>query len=790
MKPLETWVRTLGVAALILIGVAGLATTIFTAWLFHDMPDAGELADYRAPTATRAYAWDGTLIGEFSTERRIFVPYDQMPPHLIRAFLASEDKNFFQHAGVDPGGISRAMLKNVLNVLQGRRLEGGSTITQQVAKNILLTSDATIGRKLKEGILAGQLEQTLSKEQILELYLNEIWLGYQSYGVGAAAYNYFGKSISNLTVEEAAYLAALPKGPQNYHPIRRKRAAIARRNWVIDEMADLGWLSRRVAERAKNTDLKVQPGPQRSKYRDADFFVEEVRRRGLDELGPRLTEGGYYMRTTLDPRLQTAARVALMNGLEQYDRRHGWRGAWARVSEIAPGWEQAALAKSPPAERRAWRAAVVESASGGSVRVLPAKDYDPGNLVGEDVAWANRGKGLKVGDLVFVEPAESGGGYRLRQVPQVNGALVAMDPYTGRVLAMVGGYSFSLSKFNRATQAKRQPGSAFKPFVYATALENGYTPASYVTDARITLPGAGGQAWSPENYNRRYYGPMPIRRGLELSRNAMTVRLALGVGMRKISDMAERAGITPKMDRVLSMALGSGETTPFQLTAAYTAFVNGGRRPEPHLIEMVQDRDGEVIYRADDRPCPRCRASFGGEESPRLQPNGKEIMDPIVAYQITSMLEGVVQRGTAVRARVLERPTAGKTGTTNEYRSAWFIGYTPQIVTGVFIGFDDNRSLGEGETGSAAALPVFIEFMQEATKGTPPTPFKEPKNARWGVVNGVREAFRPGDAPQQTAPREPGVAGPARRPAAPAPGPVQPPAPPPPKIPEDFMGIY
>ena len=794
MKPVENWVRTLGAAALILIGVAGLAALIWTAWLFHDLPDAGELADYRAPTSTRVYAWDGTLIGEFSTERRIFVPYEQMPPHLIRAFLAAEDRKFFEHGGVDSGGFARAMAKNVVNILQGRRLEGGSTITQQVAKNILLSSDITIGRKLKEAILAGQLEANLSKERILELYLNEIWLGYQSYGVGAAAYNYFGKSVKNLTLAEAAYLAALPKGPYNYHPIRRKRAAISRRNWVIDEMAEQGWVTRVSAERAQASDLTVQNAPTRAKYRDADFFVEEVRRRGLDELGPRLREGGYYMRTTLDPRLQTAARVALMNGLEEYDRRHGWRGAWARVSEIAPGWEQAALKKTPPAERRAWRAAVVESVSGNSVRVLPAKDYEPGNLVSEDVAWARRGRGVNVGDLIFVEPAEGRAGYRLRQVPAVNGALVAIEPYTGRVVAMVGGYSFSLSKFNRATQAKRQPGSAFKPFVYATALENGYTPASYVTDARITLPGAGGESWSPENYNHRYYGSMPLRRGLELSRNAMTVRLALGVGMRKIADMAERAGITPNMDRVLAMALGSGETTPYDLTAAYTAFVNGGRRANPHLIELVQDRDGDVIWRADTRSCPRCGASFGGEESPRLQPRGKEIMDPIVAYQITSMLEGVVQRGTAVRARVLERPVAGKTGTTNEYRSAWFIGYTPQLVTGVFIGFDDNRSLGSGETGSQAALPVFIEFMQEAMEGVPPTPFKEPKNAQWGMVNGVREAFRPGDLEARAQARAAAAAAAGARPrprgpAEPA-GPAQPPAPPPPTIPEDFQGIY
>ncbi|MGE5565791.1 MAG: penicillin-binding protein 1A [Parcubacteria group bacterium] len=780
----------MGLAVLILIGAAGLATTIYTAWLIHDMPDASDLANYRAPTSTRVYAWDGTLIGEFAKERRIFVPYNQMPPYLVHAFLSAEDHNFFRHGGVDPQGMSRAMLRNVFNILQGRRLEGGSTITQQVAKNILLSSDVTVGRKLKEAILANQLEHVLTKQQILELYLNEIWLGYQSYGVGAAAYNYFGKSINQLNLEEAAYLAALPKGPQNYQPIRRKRQAIARRNWILDEMVKNGWASREAAERAKASDLKVQLAPARAKYRDADFFVEEVRRRGTQQFGRKLDEGGYYMRTTLDPRLQTAARVALMHGLETYDRRHGWRGAWGRVSEIAPGWQAAALKKSPPSERRAWRAAVVSEVSGGAVRVIPAKDYPEGNLVPEDAAWAKAGKGLNVGDLVFVEPAESGGGYRLRQVPIVNGALVVMDPYTGRVLAMVGGYSFSLSKFNRATQAHRQPGSAFKPFVYATALSNGYTPASYVNDARISLPGAAeGQTWSPENYNKKYYGPMPIRRGLELSRNTMTVRLALGVGMKKIAAMAENAGITPRMDPVLSMALGSGETTPYQLTAAYTAFINGGRLPNAHLIELVEDRNGKPLYRADDRPCPRCSMSFGGEESPRLAPNGKEIMDPIVAYQITSMLEGVIQRGTGVQARVLGRPLAGKTGTTNDYRSAWFVGYSPQIVTGVFIGFDDNRSLGNNETGAVAALPVFIEFMQEALKGLPPAEFQAPKNARFAVVNGIREAFRPGDEPRAPAPIQITPGAPLPIPGLPAPRPSQPVAPPP-KVPDLLNGLY
>ncbi|HEY9217323.1 MAG TPA: penicillin-binding protein 1A, partial [Phenylobacterium sp.] len=731
------------------VAIAGLSLSIYAAWLFHDMPDAGNIADYRPPTATRAYAWDGTLIGEFSRERRIYVPYDAMPPTLVQAFMAAEDRSFFHHGGVDPGGLSRAMLKNVLNMARGRRLEGGSTITQQVAKNVLLTSDVTLGRKLKEAILAGRLEQVLTKEQILELYLNEIWLGYRSYGVGAAAYNYFGKSINDLTLAESAYLAALPKGPQNYHPIRRKEQALERRNWIIAEMASLGWVTQAEAKQAMAEDLKVQRAPTRAKYRDADYFVEEVRRRGMTTMGDQLLEGGYYMRTTLDPRLQTAARKALMKGLEAYDRRHGWRGAKFKV-EITPGWERSALKIPKPAERDEWRQAVVTDTAGG-VKVLTV-DNVAGQLVSEDVAWARAGKGLNIGDLVFVEPGEKGG-FRLRQIPAVNGALVAMEPYSGRVLAMVGGYSFSLQNFNRATQAMRQPGSAFKPIVYAAALENGYTPASVVMDSAISLPGATpGSVWRPENYNHRYYGALNLRRGLELSRNTMTVRLAQGVGMKKISALAERMGVVDDMDPVLSMSLGAGETTPFRLTAAYASFVNGGRKINPHLIELVQNREGEVILKADDRKCPRCDAGFSGDESPHVLPGGEQVLDPVTAFQITSMLEGVVLRGTATSALVLGRPVGGKTGTTNEYRSAWFVGFTPQVVAGVFIGFDNNQSLGNGETGTTAAVPIFIDFMGEAAKDWPKTGFKPPKAAKFGVVRGVQEAFRPGTEPQARLP--------------------------------------
>jgi len=796
LNPPERWVAIAGVAVLSLIAAAGFGIAIWAAWLFHDMPDASDLADYHPPTATRAYAWDGTLIGEFSRERRIFVPYDAIQPQLVQAFMAAEDHSFFTHGGLDYAGIVRALAKDVVNIAHGKRLESGSTITQQVAKNILLTNDATIGRKLKEALLAQQLEGTLSKERILELYLNEIWLGYRSYGVGAAAYNYFGKSISDLTLAQCAYLASLPKGPDNYHPIRRKKQAMDRRNFILDQMADLGWVTREAAAKAKTEDLVVMTEPSRAKYRDADYFVEEVRRRGLATLGPRINEGGYYMRTTLDPRLQTAAKAALMKGLEAYDRRHGWRGAWGHVTTLE-GWEDAAKKKARPAERPDWRQAVVTGVAGGvQVRTVEGQT---GALAAEDVSWARATKGIGAGDLIFVAPNDKGPGFRLKQIPAVNGALVAMEPHSGRVLAMVGGYSFSLSSFNRATQAMRQPGSAFKPIVYATALENGYTPASVVMDAPITLTGANGQAWTPENYEHDYFGPLQLRKGLELSRNAMTVRLAQGVGMTKISASAERLGVVKHMDKVLAMALGAGETTVFKLAGAYASFVNGGKKVEPHLIELVQDREGKTILKADTRDCFRCTAGFNGDESPRIPAAGAQVWDPITAYQITSMLQGVVQRGTAAAASVLGRPTGGKTGTTNEFRSAWFMGFTPQVVTGIYIGFDDNRSLGHGETGAVAAVPIFIDFMTEVNKGYAPDDFKAPSNAKYAMVRGIREAFRPGTEPRAAmdpnlAPTGPqpynkvfqnGLTGAPNAGAA-----VAPPPPSPAKKQEDVTGLY
>ena len=628
-------------------------------------PDAGPPMNW--PTSTRrrrpeSHAWDGTLIGEFSKVRRIYVPYDQMPPRLIYAFLAAEDHNFFQHGGVDVGGVSRALFKDSINALQGRRPEGGSTITQQVAKNILLDSHVTVGRKLKEAIIATRLERTLSKRQILELYLNDIWLGYRSYGVGAAAYNYFGKAISDLTLAQCAYLAALPKGPENYRPVKDKAAATRRRNLILQNMADLGWATQVDVNAAMAEDLKVEAAPAGRAITTAISSPRPDAKRTRSNRSAKIsTRADFTCARPTDP--QASDRRAY--------RPHGWAGdlrssprpgaAWGHVA-IEPGWQQATLAKTPPSERVKWRAAVVTQA-GGAVRVQTADDNTVGALDGPDVAWEQAGKGLSVGDLVFVESNDHGG-FHLRQVPAVNGAIVTMDPYTGRVLTMVGGYSFSLSNFNRATQAYRQPGSSFKPFVYATALESGqFTPASVVLDAPISLPGFGGQIWRPENYERRFLGPLVFRRGLELSLNTMTVRIARQVGMPRIIDTARRFGIVDHMDPVLSMALGAGETTPFRMTAAYSSFVNGGRKVSPHLIEEVEDRDGKSVYRADNRDCPGCEAAFTGDDGPEIPYSGAQLIDPITAYQIDTMLEGVVQESTAAQERpapVLGRPIGGR----------------------------------------------------------------------------------------------------------------------------------
>ncbi len=750
VKSSERWFAMAGVVLMTAVAIAGFAVALYAAWLFHDMPDGSELADYHLATSARVFAWDGTLIGQYGQERRIYVPYDRIPPRLAEAFLAAEDRSFFQHNGVDLSGMSRAMGKNAINFFMGRRFEGGSTITQQVAKNLLLNNERTVGRKLKEVILARRLENSLSKSQILELYLNDIYLGYRSYGVGAAAYNYFGKSVDELSLAQMAYLGALPKGPENYRPSNHKEQAMTRRNWVLGEMAKDGFCTRAEAEAAMKEDLVIQSTPERAKYRDADFFVSEVERRAKNLFTDHdaIYTQGYYIKTTLDARLQTIGREALMDGLESYDRRHGWRGGFDHAP-VDGDWQTVAQQHEAPSERPDWIQAIVTDGGKGSVSVTTLNG-DKGHIDPVDVAWANAGKGLKEGDLVFVAPDSGTGGFKLKQIPAVNGALVAIDPYSGRIEAMVGGYSYSLSKFNRATQAYRQPGSSIKPFVYSVALEGDVTPATIVDDSPVSLVGGDGKMWNPENYEHDYLGPQPIRKGIELSRNTMTVHLAEKVGIKPIVQKIMDWGIADNLPPELSMVLGAGEVAPYRLASGYSMFVNGGRKIKPHLIEEVLDRNGDIKYKADERNCgSQCTAAFDGLESPRLQPQGDQAMDPITAYQMNTFLQGVTIRGTAAAAgRVIPFPIGGKTGTTNEFRSAWFMGFSSELVVGVFVGFDDNRSLGDHETGAVAALPIWIQFMQKAYKDHTPRDFVKPNGIEYASVRGVMEAFKPGTVPQ------------------------------------------
>jgi len=767
--------------------VAAVSSFLLGAYLWQvssELPDYQHLADYAPPVTTRAHAGDGELIAEFAQQRRLFVPIDEIPESVVTAFLSSEDKNFYDHLGLDFFGIIRAAVQNVINVAMGRRLEGASTITQQVAKNFLLTNDVTFERKLKEAILALRLESTFTKRQILELYLNEIYLGIGSYGVAAAALNYFDKSLDELSVAEAAYLAALPKGPNNYHPLRHKQRAIARRNWVIDRMNENGWISNARADAARQEDLVVSFRPIGAQRFEAEYFVEEIRRETYDLFGDRqLYGGGLSIRSTLNTELQGIALTVLRDGLVDYDRRHGYRGPLTQLDELE-NWPEILRQRDVPDDIRPWRLAVVISVDDGQAEIglrpeaRLAEDEAPetGLIVLDDARWARRANPddklgapirtlhqvLGAGDVIYVSPRGEQGRYDLQQVPEINGALVAMDPHTGRVLAMVGGFSFGLSEFNRATQARRQPGSAFKPIVYAAALDSGYTPVSLVLDAPFVIDqGSDKGLWKPENYARRFYGLSTLRLGMEKSRNLMTIRLAQQIGMAKVVDYAERFGITDDMPPVLAMALGAGETTLLKMTSAYSIFVNGGKRITPVMIDRVQDRYGKTVFRQDQRACPACNPpGWSYQQPPSLPDNRPQIIPAQTAYQIVSMLEGVVKRGTGRTVSELGRPLAGKTGTTNDSRDAWFMGFSPDLVAGVYVGFDDNRPLGPGETGGRVAAPIFKNFMAAALKGAPVTPFRIPPavslvriNAKTGKLasasdrNVILEAFKVGTEP-------------------------------------------
>ncbi len=757
--------------ALAAVGVAAAYLTAVSAQL----PDYTVLKDYQPPVTTRVHAADGTLLAEFARERRLFQPIETVPPLLVQAFLSAEDKDFYKHGGIAFDGVVRALRDNLMARLDGNSAiqGGGSSITQQVAKNFLLTSEQTWDRKIQEALLAIRIESTFSKDRILELYLNEIFLGLNSYGVAAAALNYFDKALYELTLAEAAYLAALPKGPNNYHPFRRTEAAIERRNWVIDRMVENGYVPPEEAQVAKAEPLSVLPRAGGSQLYSAEYFTEEVRRELLKMYGEdQLYGGGLSVRTTLEPRLQEYARKALMNGLIAYDRTRGFREPVASV-ELGDDWGEAVAAVEPLSDVPEWQLAVVLETAGNEARIglRPARqaggsispERTEGTLSGPEIRWVSRPVGdiLKVGDVVYVSPvAGKSGIYTLEQVPEIEGALVAMDPRTGRVLAMVGGFSYAMSEFNRATQALRQPGSSFKPIVYAAALDNGYTPASVVLDAPVEIRNPDGSVWRPENYSQEFYGPQTLRRGIERSRNVMTVRLAKDIGMPLVAEYAKLFGIYDSMQPVLAMALGAGETTDMRMTAAYATIANGGRKIVPTLIDRIQDRYGDTVYRHDQRICQGCEAAgWNGQAEPTIIDNREQVLDPMTAYQITSMMEGVIQRGTGTAAKVLNRPVAGKTGTTNDYKDAWFVGFTPELAVGVYVGYDQPRSMGSSSTGGTFAVPIFTEFMQNALAGKPPTPFNVPPGMSTAWISpdtgvqamdgqgGILEAFKPGTGP-------------------------------------------
>ena len=777
---------------LLLLAMAGAGGAVYVFWSFgRDLPAYQQLATYEPPVMTRVHAGDGRLLAEYATEKRVFVPIRAMPKRMIHAVLSAEDKNFYNHPGVDFLSVARAALQNVKNYGTGRRPVGASTITQQVAKNFLLTNEVSISRKVKEAILAFRIERAFSKDRILELYLNEIYLGQGSYGMAAAAMNYFNKPLDQLSIAEAAFLAALPKAPNNYNPVRHPVAAKDRRDWVIGRMVIEGYVSAQDGAEAKAESLTLRRRDP-TEFVVADDFAEEIRRELASRFGTkRLYEGGLSVHTTLDPRLQEIGRRVVRKGLITYDRRHGWRGPVAR-GDLAKGAAVELARMDAPKGAGKWQMAIVTGLTEDKAALL-IKGGNPGHIPMREMKWARKWvKGERLGpvvhrpadvlvpgDVVLVESVSSyttgkdkniktveypPATFSLRQIPEIQGALVALDPHTGRVKAMVGGFDYAMSQFNRATQALRQPGSAFKPFVYLAALDAGFTPSTLILDAPFVIDqGPGLPKWRPANYTNKFYGPSTMRLGIEKSRNLMTVRLAQTVGMEKIIDYADRFGINHKLPTQLSMALGAGETSLLRLTTAYAMLVNGGKKITPTFIDRIQDRNGRNQFRHDTRICNNCEAvSWTGQEVPQIPDVRPQATDSASAYQMVSMLEGVVERGTGRRVRDVGKPLAGKTGTTNDAIDAWFLGFAPDLALGVFTGFDDPRSLGPREQGASVASPIFRDFMSEALAGAPPTPFRIPPGIRMVRVNSttglpalpgernvIWEAFKPGTIPVQ-----------------------------------------
>ncbi len=714
----------------------GLLFVFSTLWYFSsDLPDYKILSSYKPPISSRVHSGQGQLIAEYALQKRFFIPYESIPKNVIYSFLSAEDKNFFSHPGVDAKSITRAIVKNMKNIFSNKRLEGASTITQQVAKNFLLTNEVSIKRKIKEAILAFRIERAYSKERIMELYLNQIYLGEGTYGIAAASLEYFDKAVSELNYEEAAMLAALPKAPSKYNPYKSKKIAKTRRDFVLKNLYENSYINESEYKNLINKKIRIKKR-KIELLEEANFYAEEVRRIISDTYGyDNLYKGGLSIRTPMNSDYQKETVYALRKGLESYDKRHGWRGPITNI--VSKNWKNQ-IEKFIIDKSLQWRLAKVIEVNKLSIKI-ETEDSEIGFINFKNVSWTRKKSFddiLKLDDIIYVEKIKKDK-WSLKQLPKINGAIVVMDPYTGRVLAMSGGFSYNLSEFNRATQAKRQPGSAFKPFVYAAALENGFTPSTLILDAPFVMDqGEGLKTWKPENYGKKFYGPSTLRTGIEKSRNLMTVRVAQKVGFEQISKVANSFGIYNHVPELLSVSLGSAETTLVRLTNAYCTFVNGGKKVDPIFIDRVQDRRGKTIFNSDKRKCMGCKEiSYLEEKIPFIEDNKAQIISPETAYQMTSLMEGVVKRGTGRKLRNLNIPLAGKTGTTNKNMDAWFLGFTSKLVIGVYVGFDVPKSLGKYETGAKAALPIFKTFIEKVVKKKDARPFKIPKNINLVLVD-------------------------------------------------------
>ena len=721
---------------LITVGLGLFVSIIVILWTYSNkLPDYKFLKNYKPSVSSKLYSGGGELVSDFSSEKRIFVPYNTIPKKVIHAFLSAEDKNFFSHPGVDARGIIRAVLRNISNIIYEKRLEGASTITQQVAKNFLLSNEVSLNRKIKEAILAFRIERALSKERILELYLNQIYLGQGAYGIASASLEYFDKPISKLDYAEASLLAALPKAPSKYNPFKNIDLAKRRRDLVIKNLYDNSYIGYKKYKKLLNTKITLK---KRKKIylEDARYYVEDVRKFIVEKYGfDRVYKQGFNIKTPINLDIQTIATQSLRDGLIQYDKRKGWRGPLLNKKDTN-NWNND-LKKYHLEKSIGWNLAIIKKKNKFFVEIETDQKI-AGKIEYQDVSWTKKelDKLFKVGDIVYVNKIKDNI-FSLKQLPKANGGIVVMDPFTGRVIAMSGGFSFKRSEFNRATQALRQPGSAFKPFIYALALENNFTPSTLILDAPIVLDqGEDLKKWKPENYGKKFYGPSTLRTGLEKSRNLMTVRIAQELGIKKITTFSKQLKIYENPEELMSISLGSAETTLLKLTTAYCSFINGGKLIEPIFVDRIQDSEGNTIYNSEKRVCKKCNEiSYLGEEIPKITDNFPQIFSAETAYQVTSMLEGAIQRGTGRKLKDLNLDLAGKTGTTDENNDAWFVGFTSNLVVGVYVGFDEPKSLGRYETGSKTALPIFKAFIKNAVKKKDARPFKVAKNIKMMVID-------------------------------------------------------